>query len=284
MHGEIHLNGKKEYNRGLKPTSPPLGDLGQALCLPFEFSEMKTRLIAYPLIILAIFLFYLFGRSLWYPVAIKFMGKKSVEEVVAQYSDKTKGKLSPLFAKEGISYPPKNLALIAYKDSDMLEVWGANDDRMFKKITTYPILAASGEPGPKLVEGDRQVPEGIYKIIGFNPNSSYHVSMKLNYPNEFDLKHAKAEGRASPGTNIFIHGRDVSIGCLAIGDPAIEDLFTLVYETGRSNAQVIISPSNPGLAKLVVPSGAPDWTIDLYNKIESSYRNVTGKRNQQQLI
>ncbi|NRB39804.1 MAG: L,D-transpeptidase family protein [Pseudomonadales bacterium] len=237
---------------------------------------MKKRFIVYPLIILVTFLFYQYGRSLWYPVAIKFMGKRTVEEVISQYSDKTRNNLSALFEKTGIAYPPKHLALIAFKDTAVLEVWGANEDKKYKKITEYPVLAASGELGPKLLEGDRQVPEGIYKISGFNPNSSYHISMKVNYPNDFDLKHAKAEGRDSPGSNIFIHGRDVSIGCLAMGDPAIEDLFTLVYETGRNHTQVVISPSNPGLAKLLVPEGAPVWTKDLYNKIESKYRIITG--------
>jgi hypothetical protein len=253
--------------------------LTQALCFSFEYGEMKKRFIAMLFIVLVIFLFYSYGRSVWYPVAIKFMDKKTVEEVISQYRDQTRNNLSPLFEKEGVNYPPNHLALIAYKDVAILEVWGANDDKIFKKITEYPVLAASGKLGPKLVEGDRQVPEGVYNIIGFNPNSTYHISMKLNYPNEFDLKHARAEGRDSPGTNIFIHGRDLSIGCLAMGDSAIEDLFTLVYETGRSNTQVIISPTNPSLAKLKVPSGAPAWTQDLYEKIETSYRNVTGKHN-----
>ncbi len=239
---------------------------------------MKKRVIVYPLIILVIFLFYQYGRSLWYPIAIKVLGKKTVEEVIVQHRDKTKNTLSPLFAKKGVSYPPQHLALIAYKDSNLLEVWGANEDKTYKKIITYPILAASGKPGPKLVEGDRQVPEGIYKIIGFNPNSSYHLSMKLNYPNDFDLKHAKAEGRQSPGTNIFIHGRKVSIGCLAMGDTAIESLFTLVHEVGKGNTQVILSPSNPSLTPLQVPDGAPQWTADLYRHIESRYRKVTKKR------
>lgn len=47
-----------------------------------------------------------------------------------------------------------------------------------------------------MIEGDKQVPEGLYKIEGFNPNSSYHLSMKLNYPNAFDLQHANKEGRS----------------------------------------------------------------------------------------
>ncbi|MAD77428.1 MAG: hypothetical protein CML20_22100 [Rheinheimera sp.] len=238
---------------------------------------MKTKLILILVVTAVMFLFYQYGRSLWYPVVIKFMDKKTVEDVISRYEEQTRRNLAPMFEKVGISYPPEHLTLIAYKDSAMLEIWGANEDKMFKKITEYPVLAASGELGPKLVEGDRQVPEGIYEIVGFNPNSAYHISMKLNYPNEFDLMHAKAEGRDSPGTNIFIHGRDVSIGCLAVGDPAIEDLFTLVYKTGKSKTQVIISPSDPSLARLTVPHGAPAWTQDLYSAIEISYRRVTGK-------
>lgn len=238
---------------------------------------MNKKAIVSVLIIVGMILIYQYGRSLWYPLAMKVMDKQTVETVISKYSDQTRNKLSPLFEKEGILYPPKHLALIAFKDSSILEIWGANEDKVFKKITEYPVLAASGKLGPKLVEGDRQVPEGIYKVVGFNPNSSYHVSMKLNYPNEFDLKHAESEGRDSPGSNIFIHGKAASIGCLAMGDPAIEDLFTLVYKTGRSNTQVIISPTDPGLSDLMVPAGAPVWTKDLYAQIESSYRNVTGK-------
>ena len=180
-----------------------------------------------------------------------------------------------MFKSKGISFPPKNLALIAFKDSKELEVWAANEDKFFKLITHYKIKAASGDLGPKLVEGDKQVPEGIYKIEGFNPNSAYHLSMKLNYPNTFDLLHAKNEGRSSPGTNIFIHGKSASIGCLAMGDPVIEKLFYLVHATGLSNTQVIISPTNPSLRTLDVPTTSPAWVGELYKNIENQYRMVT---------
>ncbi|WP_246028868.1 L,D-transpeptidase family protein [Litorilituus sediminis] len=240
---------------------------------------MKKRLLVYPLILINIFLFYQFGRGIWYPIAIKFMGKKTVTEVINTYSEPTLEKLAPLFSKEGITYPPKNLALVAFKDTNILELWASNEDSKYKLITSYPIKAASGDLGPKLREGDRQVPEGIYKIIGFNPNSSYHLSMKLNYPNEFDLKHAETEGRSEPGTNIFIHGRAVSIGCLAMGDPAIEQLFSLVYATGRENTTVLISPTDPSKNKLVVPNNSPRWTGDLYQNIEAHYQKVNSKYN-----
>lgn len=240
---------------------------------------MKKRLLVYPLVLLSIFVFYQFGRGIWYPVAIKFMGKKTVTEVIKAYGEPTLEKLTPLFNKEGINYPPNNLALVAFKDANILEIWAANEDLEYKLITSYPIKAASGELGPKLREGDRQVPEGIYKIVGFNPNSSYHLSMKLNYPNEFDLKHAEAEGRSEPGTNIFIHGHAVSIGCLAMGDPAIEQLFSLVYATGPENTTVLISPTDPSKNELMVPKNAPKWTGDLYQNIEEHYLKINSTHN-----
>ena len=58
--------------------------------------------------------------------------------------------------------------------------------------------------------------------------------MKLDYPNAFDRLHANAEGRTQPGSNIFIHGKAASIGCLAMGDAAIEELFLLVSDIGIS--------------------------------------------------
>lgn len=240
---------------------------------------MKKNLVAIMLIAtvaisIAMGAFYQYGRSLWYPVVSKYMGKQTVAEVIAQYSDQTKDNLAPLFAAQGIVYPPKNLALLAFKDTALLEVWAANADEEFKKITEYPVLAASGKLGPKLREGDKQVPEGIYNIAGFNPNSAYHLSMQVNYPNDFDLQHAKTEGRDSPGTNIFIHGRSASVGCLAMGDPAIEDLFTLVYETGIAHTQVLISPSDPRISNLAVPADAPVWTQDLYQQLEKNINKI----------
>ena len=74
------------------------------------------------------------------------------------------------------------------------------------------------------------MPEGVYRIVALNPNSSYHLSMKLDYPTEFDLSKARAEGRTRPGSDIFIHGKAVSIGCVAVGDDAIEEIFVLVRE------------------------------------------------------
>ncbi len=219
------------------------------------------------------FIPYQYGRAIWYPVAIQFMGKKTVEDVISLYGENSKKELEPLFIKKGLSYPPNKLALVAFKDTGILELW-ASDDTDYKLVTSYPIKAASGKLGPKLREGDRQVPEGVYKITGFNPNSSFHLSMKLNYPNDFDLMHANKEGRDQPGTNIFIHGRATSIGCLAMGDSVIEQLFSLVYATGRSNTLVLISPTDPSKSSLIPPSNSPGWVSVLYKDIELAYGRI----------
>lgn len=229
------------------------------------------------LIILVTLLFYHFGRGIWYPLVVKLVGKKTVAEVIAKHGPITEEQLSSHFLNVGLNYPPKKLALVAFKDTKVLEIWAAKPDSNYQLVKSYPIKAASGELGPKLREGDGQVPEGIYKITAFNPNSSYHLSMKINYPNEFDLKYAEEEGRTEPGTNIFIHGKAVSIGCLAMGDPAIEQLFSLVKATGIKNTSILISPTDPSKNQLKVPDGSPKWTGLLYENIEQKYAKINSK-------
>lgn len=160
--------------------------------------------------------------------------------------------------------------MLAVKDAATLEVWvGPVAAPTF--LRRYTIAALSGGPGPKLREGDRQVPEGFYQIEGLNPNSAYLLSMKLNYPNELDSAHAREEGRSQPGSNIFIHGRAVSIGCLAMGDDAIEELFVLVHDVGSSNVRVVIAPTDPPRSNLD-SAAQPVWVAALYGEIERVFK------------
>jgi murein L,D-transpeptidase YafK len=228
---------------------------------------MKYRIAAYITVFIFTFGFYYYGRSYWYPYYLKFKGKRTVSDVIEKYGSTAEKRFLPNFEKANIPYPPKKLILFALKEQNIMELWASNQNK-YKLIKEYKIKAASGKLGPKLREGDRQVPEGIYKIVGLNPNSSYHLSMKLNYPNRFDLRYAKKEGRNNPGSNIFIHGNAVSIGCLAMGDAAIEELFTMVYKVGKSNVEVIISPSDTRTKKLVPPARSPEWVSELYLLIQ----------------
>ncbi len=212
---------------------------------------------------------YLFGRSLWVPVYQQVVGKQSLAQVMETYGPRARSRLAPYFERAGVAYPPSAVTLLAIKDQALLELWaeGAAGPR---PVRSYRIRGLSGQAGPKLREGDRQVPEGIYRIIGFNPNSAYHLSMKLDYPNTFDLRQAEAEGRTEPGSNIFIHGKAVSIGCLAMGDPSIEELFVLAQDVGKANIGVAIAPTDPRVRAL--PTGlGPVWVSELYRSIDAYF-------------
>ena len=225
----------------------------------------KGLVVVVIIVLVSVFISYFYTRSLWVPIYQKVAGKRTVTDVVQMYGVDVDAKLIPYFEKAGINYPPQNMTLLAIKNEERLELW-SDDGGDPKYIRDYQIKAASGVLGPKLREGDRQVPEGIYELEYLNPNSSYHLSMKINYPNEFDRKHALLEGRDQPGTNIFIHGKSVSIGCLAMGDNAIEELFVLVAKIGRSKVKVAIAPTDPRVADISNISGKP-WVDHLYNDL-----------------
>jgi murein L,D-transpeptidase YafK len=138
-------------------------------------------------------------------------------------------------------------------------------------VSTYPILGASGVLGPKLREGDLQVPEGIYPITELNPNSTHQVSLRIGYPNGFDRAQAALDGRTNLGGDIMIHGGRASIGCIAVGDQVSEDLFVLAADTGVSNITVVISPVDFREGRtLPASTNQPAWIPTLYNKIKAT--------------
>jgi hypothetical protein len=216
------------------------------------------------------------NRKLYYiPPPTKLPGQWTVEDILQAYGAYVNDKLSYYFAKAKVSYPPREVTLIALKQEKKLELW-ARDSGEFRFIRDYYILAASGAAGPKLRQGDRQVPEGIYRIAGLNPNSHYHLSMKINYPNEFDTFHAWQEGRTDPGSDIFIHGKTASIGCLAMGDEAIEELFVLTAQVGAENMKVVIAPHDPRIYPLEANSEElPEWTPELYSIISREIKALS---------
>lgn len=194
---------------------------------------------------------------------------KTTEDRVAEFGDVVRARLAPRFEAAGVTYPPRALTLIGIKDERCLEVYAAGADEAVRYVCTYPVLGASGVLGPKLREGDRQVPEGIYRVPELNPNSDFHLSIRLNYPNEFDHAQAASESRTNLGGDIMIHGDSRSRGCLAMGDPAAEDLFVLAALTGIENITVILTPVDFRLGRSPeLPSSAPRWTPELYERIK----------------
>ncbi|MGZ4958990.1 MAG: L,D-transpeptidase family protein [Methylomonas sp.] len=202
------------------------------------------------------------------------LGQRTVADILQIYGTYATNKLKPYFSRANVPYPPREIIFLALKQEMKLEVW-ARDSGEFQFIRHYGIQAASGVSGPKLRQGDKQVPEGIYRISGMNPNSHYHLSMKINYPNEFDLFHASQEGRTDPGSDIFIHGRAQSIGCLAMGDEAIEELFVLTSQTGVDNVKVVIAPHDPRAYSLEAGANLPEWATELYSMISREIKALS---------
>jgi hypothetical protein len=204
------------------------------------------------------------------------MGMQTVDSVVARYGEAARSHLAPLFGSAGIAYPPAGLALLVFKEERRLEVWGRSGDR-WTHVLDYPILGASGVAGPKLREGDLQVPEGIYRLIAFNPNSAFHLSIKVDYPNAFDRQMGELDGRTELGGDIFIHGGSASIGCVALGDPAIEQLFVLVADIGLENVEVVIAPRDFRASPPRAEAGSePAWLGELYDTIDHALEPFVG--------
>jgi murein L,D-transpeptidase YafK len=204
--------------------------------------------------------------------AAKAQQLKTIDDRLAEFGDAVRTRFAPRFETAGVPYPPARVTFIAIKQNRVLQVYAAGADGAFRFICSYPVVAASGELGPKLKEGDRQVPEGIYRVRELNPNSLYHLSLWLNYPNEFDLARAAEDGRTEPGSEIMIHGGDGSRGCLAMGDEVAEDLFVLAAITGIENVTVVITPVDFRARDFAAPEGTPPWTGDLYERIARELR------------
>jgi hypothetical protein len=194
--------------------------------------------------------------------------RKTVDDRLQEYGEMARLRMEPYFASVGIDYPPQKVVLVGIKDQRNLEVWVENNQGKLKYLRSYPILGASGVLGPKLRQGDCQVPEGIYGIGYLNPNSRYHVSMQINYPNLFDQRMAALEGRTGLGGAIMIHGGRSSIGCLAMGDSVSEELFVLVAESDWKNAVVILTPVDFRTRELPEDMPPlPEWIDELYEQI-----------------
>lgn len=172
-------------------------------------------------------------------------------------------------AELGSSKLPKDLFLRAFKAEGELEVWARfKPGAPYQLFNTYAIAAQSGGPGPKRKEGDRQVPEGFYRIEALNPTSSYHLSLRVDYPNASDRKRSDPK---QPGSDIYIHGRRVSIGCLAMTDPIIEELYVLVAEGWPKRVEVHIFPARLDPANLKLLQKAHPAHADFWAEIAPGY-------------
>ncbi|SHI62559.1 L,D-transpeptidase family protein [Flavobacterium terrae] len=195
--------------------------------------------------------------------------KYTTEQVVIKHQKRVFNSLKNNFDLAKIDSGNFEMALLAFKDSQKLELYIKNPKTSYQLIKTYNFTAFSGKIGPKLKNGDKQIPEGIYTMEYLNPNSRYHLSLKVSYPNAFDLEKAKADNRSDLGGDIMIHGKKVTIGCIPIGDQNIEEVFTLAAKSSNQKFPIIISPTDfrknsnfPNIENI-------DWEKELYSNIQT---------------
>ena len=118
---------------------------------------------------------------------------------------------------------------IVKEDRD-LELWVQEADKSWHLLKIYHIFGMSGELGPKTAEGDNQAPEGFYRVypLSMNPRSKFHLSFNIGYPNAYDRKLGRT------GSFIMVHGDILSIGCFAMTDARIEEIYTMVNEAFKA--------------------------------------------------
>jgi len=133
--------------------------------------------------------------------------------------------LQKQFKLKKLKWPANYLYIRSFKYDSQLEIWVKDKIQdTFQLFKTYKVCALAGTLGPKRIEGDYQVPEGFYYINEFNPKSSYHLSLGINYPNSSDRILSDLQ---RPGGDIYIHGSCVTVGCIPVTDPQIEEIYIL---------------------------------------------------------
>lgn len=138
------------------------------------------------------------------------------------------------FHNKNLKYQGYHLFIRAFKTERKVEVWiRESNTTTYTLLTEYDFCSTSGTLGPKREEGDLQIPEGVYHINHFNPQSNFYLSLGINYPNKSDLV---LSDRRSPGSAIYIHGNCVTVGCIPITDDKIKELYILAVEA-RNNGQ-----------------------------------------------
>ena len=148
-----------------------------------------------------------------------------------------------------------------YKEENTLEVWKQNRTGRFALLKSYPICKFSGKLGPKIAQGDYQAPEGFYNITPeqINPNSSQYLAFNIGYPNAFD----RSLGRT--GSFLMVHGGCKSVGCYAMTDYQIEEIYGLVEEAfkgGQGEVQLAAFPfrmTTQSLSRHAYDVNAPFW-------------------------
>jgi len=191
--------------------------------------------------------------------------------VKTAYSEK-EDVVKAYFKEKNIKYNGFRLFIRAFKKEQKLETWVLEEGKeTYALLHTYDFCAVSGKLGPKRKEGDLQIPEGVYSINHFNPQSNFYLSLGVSYPNASDRI---LSDQKHPGGNIYIHGNCVTIGCIPLTDDKIKELYVLAVQARgtQDNIPVHIFPaklSSAELNALKTDFSAP--TISFWTNLKKVY-------------
>ncbi len=202
----------------------------------------------------------------------------TVAQAIARYGEEARELLRAQCKSAGADYPPKRIVLLALKDRKQLLMFagagggaaggsgGAN--QRLALVQTFPLVSYSGALGPKLREGDLQIPEGNYRITGSSARDM--LSLAVDYPNAFDRARGLEDHRKKLGGDILIHGGSVSTGCIVVSNEQMQEVFVALHDVGFKNVQLLITPcdltkSQPQLNW----SKQPKWLPKLYTQLKS---------------
>ena len=214
------------------------------------------------------------GTSLGAPVANVFPKTKQNERIA-----EVRARVGPGLSRElsSLGFAMGNQVFIRiFKEEREFELWlKPVGSATFVHWKTWPIAAMSGLLGPKLKEGDLQAPEGFYSVSAkaMNPESRFHLSFNIGYPNAFDRTHGRTGGL------IMVHGNKVSIGCFAMTDPVIEEIYLLAEAAlnhGQGEFCVHVFPFRMTDERMALAADSP-WR-SFWQDLRAGYENFEVSR------
>ena len=204
-------------------------------------------------------------------VALRYVGRVNADPPAGNRAEAAAARVTPALksalAAQGLSFGAP-VFLRVFKEERRLELWLRKDDGTYALFRTYPVVAMSGSLGPKLAEGDGQAPEGFYFVPprAMKPDSTYHLAFNLGFPNDYDRAHGRT------GSFLMVHGNEVSIGCFAMTDPKIEEIYTLcdaALKNGQPFFRVHCFPFRMTPARMAKAAGEP-W-VEFWNNLREGY-------------
>jgi len=234
----------------------------------YPAEEQNTSAIFFPSLVASIFLFFLFCTTSTLVIAAPSLPLRA-----ANLLNNATPRVKQELAKKGFKLG-QPLFVRIFKIPGTLEIWIKKHTK-YQLFKTFPICNYSGYPGPKLQEGDWQSPEGFYWVTAsqMNPNSSYHLSFNIGYPNSFDRI------RKRTGSSIMVHGGCSSRGCFAMGDTAMDEIYLLAHSAlsqGQKKFPVHIFPFKLTAKNLFKFRSSP-W-IGFWKKLQPGFKSFEKNR------